>query len=207
LILPPRSQLTCTPRRRLLQARHSLSTRLLERQAHLLLAAAYSAPTVPLRQSALRLRSRGQVSPAWTVLCSPRPRPRHHSSRKQAAISLRSPWTTMMRSCDYGPSNVPRLQPLANRDVFSSPRTKRAYRNLRSRHPDDVAESATRAQRARLQRYMQRSERTMTAPIGGFEYSLSDVRPRQVSQFSQNSARTASTEHSLWEDPDLEGQL
>jgi len=140
LILPPRSQLTCTPRRRLLQARHSLSTRLLERQAHLLLAAAYSAPTVPLRQSALRLRSRGQVSPAWTVLCSPRPRPRHHSSRKQAAISLRSPWTTMMRSCDYGPSNVPRLQPLANRDVFSSPRTKQASRR-RCRERNESTES------------------------------------------------------------------
>jgi len=96
---------------------------------------------------------------------------------------------------------------LANRDVFSSPRTKRVYHNLRSRHPDDVAESATRAQRARLQRHMQRSERTMTAPIGGFEYSLADVRPRQVSQFSQKSARTASTEHSLWEDPDLEEKL
>jgi hypothetical protein len=54
---------------------------------------------------------------------------------------------------------------------------------------------------------MQGSDRAMTAPFGGFEYSLSDVRPRQASQISQTTAQTASTENSLWEDPDLEGRL
>lgn len=102
-------------------------------------------------------------------------------------------------------SQRPETSTLANRDVFSSPRMKRSYRKPRNRRPeDDVAESA---KRARLRRHMQGSDRAMTAPFGGFEYSLSDVRPRQASQISKNSARTASTEHSLWEDPDLEGQL
>jgi hypothetical protein len=98
----------------------------------------------------------------------------------------------------------PEISTLANRDVFSSPRMKRSYRKPRNRHPDDVAASA---QRARLRRHMQGSDRAMTAPFGGFEYSLSDVRPRQASQISQTTAQTASTENSLWEDPDLEGRL
>jgi hypothetical protein len=68
----------------------------------------------------------------------------------------------------------PEISTLANRDVFSSPRMKRSYRKPRNRHPDDVAASA---QRARLRRHMQGSDRAMTAPFGGFEYSLSDVRP------------------------------
>jgi hypothetical protein len=184
-MLPLRSRLTCTPPRHLLQARHSLSALLLEQQAHLPLAATHSAPTVPLRQSALRLRSRGRVSLAWTVLCSPRPQPRHHSSRKQAAISLRSPWMTMTRSCDYGLS-MSRDFTIANRDVLSSPRMER----VDSKGLPDDAQRTDRAQRAQ------------STPIDGLDYG-----ERYASHSSRYSARTASTEHSLWKDPDLEGRL
>jgi hypothetical protein len=70
---------------------------------------------------------------------------------------------------------------------------KRVYRVPRNGHPDDISESAQRAQK------MQRAQ---SAPIDGLDCSY-----RQSSHFSQNSARTASTEYSLWKDPDLEWKL
>jgi hypothetical protein len=74
----------------------------------------------------------------------------------------------------------------ANRDVFSSPRMKRVDRiGL----PDD-------AQRAH------RVQRAQSTPIDGLDY-----RERHASCSSRYSARTVSTEHSLWKDPDLEGKL
>jgi hypothetical protein len=58
--------------------------------------------------------------------------------------------------------------------------------------PDD----AQRAHKAR------RVQRTQSAPIEGLDH-----RERHDSPSSRHSARTASTEHSLWKDPDLEGKI
>jgi len=94
----------------------------------------------------------------------------------------------MTRNCDCGLSKFQNYT-IANRDVFSSSRMKRVCQN---ETPDD-------AERAHREQGVQRAQ---SAPIEGLYY-----RERQTSEFSQTFAWTASTEYSLWKDPDLEGKL